>query len=89
MPVGSVNSTPIDANYTSTDGTQAHAEPPPPSPGSPTCWDGVDNAINEVADLADSMRDWLTGDATGHDVIEEAKEFVHAEKDAVENCVGY
>lgn len=90
MPVGSATSTPIDANTSNIDGTESNSSSGSTSgtsdPEHP-CLDALDNIGNAAGDLADSVRDFFTGDASGRDVWDSYKDVAEAGGEAIDTCI--
>jgi hypothetical protein len=88
MPVDGV-STPSNANFSNIDGTETHEGGDSSSTTGTQgkdCPGAFDNMMNETGDYADSIRDWIKGDASGRDVWDAAKQLGGAINDTIDNC---
>ena len=56
-----------------------------PSPG-PTCTEAWDSVGYETADFADSVRDFLSGDASARGIWDATKDLAQSGVDALDTC---
>jgi len=57
------------------------------STASQPCPEALDDIGNKAGDLADAMRDWAKGDASGRDVWKAYKDVAKAGGEALDTCV--